>query len=665
MLRSTYQSPGRVDLKSTQLSLAVIILALYVGASAPACAFDFFGLFGGDVKPKPSREAVAYDVSFSGLDDDSKVEQTLKDASNSWRLRLESPSAGIGLTHRVVADYAKLKDALWASGYYNASIRASVAGVAVQPDGRGADAAASAAERFRDKSLVPVKFEVALGPAFHLRKLVVLDARTRAPIDAALFPRRAFDVDADEPIRAGGLIARQAEWIDDLRAKSYPLAKIVDMRPVVRHDDHVVDVTVSIDPGPRGGIGDIHYSGSSSIDPAVIRSFVYLEEGEDYSPKKLADTRKSIARIEAVGGAKVEDAADHLDKNGNMPLLVETSERKRHAIGASAQYDSLYGPQLRTYWVDRNLFGGAERLRLDIEGGLATLGGSKSFSSFSNIRLSDAIGRIGASFIKPALWGTRNDLLVDVYGAREVTNFYKATYGNGTIGIRHRFSDYASIQSGVEVEIGRTFDVFGNHTYSLLGFPIAATYDSTDNALAPTRGIRAFAKVTPYVKALPHGVGMVQSKGQISGYYAIEEDAWYILAARLAAGSIVGANIQDVPANRRFFAGGGGSVRGYRFRSLAPDNGFGFATGGRSLLEGSLEARVKVTPNIGVVPFVDAGAAFSAPYPDFRTTMRAAAGVGLRYYTGIGPIRFDVATPINPRRGDGRLAVFIGIGESF
>jgi len=158
---------------------------------------------------------------------------------------------------------------------------------------------------------------------------------------------------------------------------------------------------------------------------------------------------------------------------------------------------------------------------------------------------------------------------------------------------------------------------------------------------------------------------MVQSKGQVSSYYALDDDAWYVLAGRVAAGSIVGADIADIPASHRFFAGGGGSVRGYRYRSLSPDNGFGFPTGGRSLLEGSAEARIKVTQNIGVVPFLDTGAAFSSPYPDFNTAMRSSAGIGFRYYSGIGPIRFDVATPLDPRHGDSRYAIFLGIGESF
>ncbi len=207
---------------------------------------------------------------------------------------------------------------------------------------------------------------------------------------------------------------------------------------------------------------------------------------------------------------------------------------------------------------------------------------------------------------------------------REKTDYYWAAYGGASAAIRHRFSDAASVQGGIEFERGHTFDVFGPHDYSLLGFPLSGTYDSTDSLLAPTKGVRASGTVTPYVKSFRDSVGMVQSKGQISGYYAVDEDARYIFAGRVAAGSISGAQIADIPASHRFFAGGGGSVRGYRYRSLSPTEGFGFRSRAQPA-GGVVEARLKVYGDFGVVPFFDTGAAFSKAYPDFTSPMRMSA----------------------------------------
>ncbi len=649
--------------------MTIVAALLTTGSWDHARAFDFFGLFGSSEEPPtPTLDALPYKMEIPGLDDNEALLQHLKDASSTWRLRHEPPIGGAALAQRVVADIPRMGETLWGDGYFDAQVKVEIAGVEVFADGRGADTAAVAAERLRGKALVPVEFRVEPGPMFHLRNVVVYDSRRMTPIDRALFTKKSFERIIGQPARAASVRSLEADWIDQLRAQSYPLAKVIKTAPVIFHRERVMDVAITIDPGPRAGIGEVKLSGSPGVPDDVIRSFIYLEEGEDYSPKKLADTRKSVARIEALGSVKVEDAPP-LDGNGNIPILVETSERKQHAVGFTGQVSNIDGPGLRAYWVDRNVFGEGERLRFDLQGGLSptlTSGSSVgNFFSLPGFNSSNLIGSAKMSFVKPALEGSRNDLLIDASAVREKTPYYWSDYGNASIGVRHRFSDMASVQGGLEFEAGHTFDAFGPHNYSLLGVPLAGNYDSTDSLLEPTTGIRAIATVEPYFKAFHDSVGMVQSQGQVSGYYALDDDAWYILAGRVKAGSIVGATIQDIPASHRFFAGGGDSVRGYEYRSLAPDYGLGFVVGGRSLLEGSAEARIKITPEIGIVPFLDTGMAFASPYPDFSSSMRFAAGLGLRYYTSIGPIRLDLATPIARRPGETPFAMYLGIGEAF
>ena len=146
-----------------------------------------------------------------------------------------------------------------------------------------------------------------------------------------------------------------------------------------------------------------------------------------------------------------------------------------------------------------------------------------------------------------------------------------------------------------------------------------------------------------------------------SGYYAFDEDARVILAGRIGAGGFLDApgRLELIPSNYRFYAGGAGSIRGYRFQSVSPFGPFGVTVGGRSQFDASLEARVKITETIGIVPFFDAGGAYASQFPRFF------GGVGARYYTPIGPIRLDVAAPINPRRGDQPIVLYVSIGQSF
>ena len=160
-------------------------------------------------------------------------------------------------------------------------------------------------------------------------------------------------------------------------------------------------------------------------------------------------------------------------------------------------------------------------------------------------------------------------------------------------------------------------------------------------------------------------IDLYQATARASTYYSVDEDGKYILAGRVGLGAGGGATILDIPDNRRFFAGGGGSVRGYAYRSLSPLGANGQPMGGESLFEASVEARIKITDSIGLVPFVDSGMAYASSFPNFQQDMRYAFGLGLRYYTGFGPIRFDVAAPVGRRPGEQPVAFYIGIGQAF
>ena len=137
-----------------------------------------------------------------------------------------------------------------------------------------------------------------------------------------------------------------------------------------------------------------------------------------------------------------------------------------------------------------------------------------------------------------------------------------------------------------------------------------------------------------------------------------------MIAARIKAGALVGPSLAEIPPDKLFFAGGGGSVRGYGFKSIGVDDGTGVVTGGRYLIEGSLEARAKVTQDIGVVAFVDGGYVAADRFPELED-LRIGAGVGVRYYTGLGPLRLDLALPLNKRATDPDYAIYVGIGQSF
>ena len=140
------------------------------------------------------------------------------------------------------------------------------------------------------------------------------------------------------------------------------------------------------------------------------------------------------------------------------------------------------------------------------------------------------------------------------------------------------------------------------------------------------------------------------------------------LAGRLQGGAVLGSDLLETPRDDLFLIGGGGTVRGHSYRSLgiAVNRGFGdnFLIGGAYMLAASAEVRTRITEKIGVVGFVDAGRIGVDGFFDDLGGWQAGAGLGLRYETGFGPIRLDVAVPIGKTDDDG-FQMYIGLGQSF
>ncbi|MDP2354777.1 MAG: BamA/TamA family outer membrane protein [Beijerinckiaceae bacterium] len=646
---------------------AAVPLAVVMGVVqlSPARAQGFFDFLPWvQSAPEPTASTLPYELTVVVAGDERRVRQSILDASTLQRLRSDPPPDADALVRRAELDLPRVVDALWGAGYYNASVAIEVAGVPLRIGMESTQAAIAAAAPYRGRARAPIRIVVDPGRAFRLRNLRIVDMRTNGPFAPETLPDYVVKLEAGDVARSADVVAAQTRIIDHFRARSQPFARAPRVDPLVDHPNAAVDLTLGIDPGPVAPLGEITVRTPDSIDARVVRSYVYPEPGDPYSPETIASIRRSISQIEAVSAVRIRMPEDvsGLDAFGRLPLDIETGERPTRAAGVSARYSTRDGPGVTAFFTHRNLFGGAERLRLEATAAYLTESGPGNIVRDSSLR--EFGGRVSASFIKPALGGTRFDLLMDANATREATEGYLAESAGGSIGIQRRFAERISARVRVDVETGKTRDILGEIDYTIVGLPVSATYDSTDKQLDPSRGVRVTGEIAPYFKAFGSTVGFTRFRGSASGYYAVDEEARVVLAARIGVGSISGADLLELPANLRFYAGGGGSVRGFAYKSLSPMIGR-VPIGGRSLLEGSVEARIKITETIGVVPFVDAGSAFASSYPDFKEPIRVAAGLGLRYYTAIGPIRLDVAAPLDRKRGEAPIAFYIGFGQAF
>ena len=487
----------------------------------------------------------------------------------------------------------------------------------------------------------------------------LLDAGKGKPI-ADVPTLRSLGVVPGQTARSSAILAAESRITGFYRDRGYAFARIADKDVVADHARRIVDVDFYVATGNLATFGPVTVSGTEQLKKSFVVDRVRIVPGETFSQKKVADTRRALLKYDAISGVRIIEG-DKPDADGSVPVSIEVTERKPRYIGFGAKYATTDGASINGYWGHRNLFGGAETLRLDAQ-----------LSWYGNVPDAvpdaDPFGyRFSASFTKPGIITTADDFLSEAAVLREVTDAYVREAITFQGSIRHTFSEQLQLSGGIDLETSKVQDSYGTNDYNIAGIPISLNYDTTDNALDPTKGIRFAGTAEPFVQLGDSGAGPAMLKGQFSAYQALDEEARYVLAGRLAAGSILGAGLLDVPPQRRFYVGGGGTLRGFNYQSQSPHNEEGDIVGGLSYVAASAEARIKITDTIGIVPFIDIGAASAANTPQF-SDLGIGAGLGLRYYTPIGPVRLDVAVPVanaDTASGQAGYGVYLSLGQAF
>ena len=327
-------------------------------------------------------------------------------------------------------------------------------------------------------------------------------------------------------------------------------------------------------------------------------------------------------------------------------------KRQRHAVGVTLGYETNYGPSGRVFYERRNLFGHAELLRVEAEvSRIGAGGGTQNVNS-----------RLGASLRRPGMIDGRTTMVLEAAALRERLDAYDRDAIIATALLERPIGDRWQVRGGPTFETGRIGRDGDLQPFTLLGLVTGVRYDSTTSLLDPRSGIRVDAAVTPFAD-LAEGGGFVRAVGTARTYLDLTGDGGSVLALRASLGSLFDA-AREVPLDKRFYAGGGGSVRGYDYQGIGPRDARDRPLGGLSLVEGSVELRQRVSGSFGIVAFVDAGSVGTSSAPEF-SDVRVGAGLGLRYATTIGPLRLDVGVPLNRQPGDSGYGIYVGLGQAF
>ncbi len=587
----------------------------------------------------PRRYDVTFDVALEDLAED------IKSSSQIWAGRSDAVAGTSGLITRAKGDYRRILASLYNQGYYAGSISILVNGIEASELKIGTE--------LPQRSNIVVMVEP--GPRYQFGRAEFVN---RAPSTNAL------EDQVDDAVELGFAPGRTAKAIrirnaarlarEEWRQQGHPFAQVSDRNAIAVHPSKQLNVTLRMEPGPRAEYGDVSVDGANRMDPDFIAYMTGIKSGQQFDPDDLKRAQKRLDRLGVFSTRKIVEAKE-LDANGLLPIDVLVSERKLRKIGLGATLSSVDGLGLSAYWLHRNLFGKAERLRLDakVEG---VGSGSLDVDEFDYY--------LGANFVQPGVFTPDTDLTTNIFGKREFNETFRETSVGGAIYLTHYYSDQLVFSGGIFANYGEFEDDFGNRTLFTTGLQGEVEYDQRDSKVDPTSGYYLSAKLRPFYEwELNNAAVRLETEGR--AYFAVDEAEQSILAGRLKLGSLLGPNIRDSPPNLLFTAGGGSSVRGFAFKGIGVEDSNGDVTGGASHIEGSVEFRRKFNDSFGAVAFVDAGLVGNDPIVDFAQDAKVGVGLGLRYYTSLGPIRLDVAVPLNPGNGDPSFAVYAGIGQAF
>ncbi len=576
----------------------------------------------------PPPTGLAYIVHYSG-DVDANTLELLQQISKAETLRETPPESALLLERRAQEDKAAFKKVFDSNGHFAASITSDI-----------------------DQSVSPavLTYRIDPGPQFELRQVFFRLPEGKEDRSVAFPDPAGLGLAVPEPFRAKAIVDAEAKLVTLLRHQARPFAKVESRRVTADFADHCVTVNWIVDPGPKADFGPLEFKGLTSVKERYLTDLVPWNQGQPYDAELLIRYRRKLADLNLFTLVQVEPG-ETVAENGQVPVVVTVTERKHRTIKGGLDYKTDEGPGANLGWEHRNLFGGGEKLSITVSG--------------------SAIERLAqVDFEKPDLITPKDLFKANAKVTDEDKKAYKGQSATATASIRRQVTDAFSVSGGLgyrtsRIEEDKSRPWEAGASYGFVFVPVEAAFDNRDNPLDPQKGFLGSLAVPPYLGILGNSPNFLRPELSLATYFKLADTPGTVLATRVTAGTTLGAKRDELPPDLRYYAGGGGSIRGYPYQTVGPLRGK-TPLGGDSVLTFSAELRLRITELIGVVPFVDGGTAFAEDLPPYRQPLLLGAGLGIRVYTPIGPIRLDLATPVTRRKDIDDIAQFyFSIGQSF
>jgi len=530
----------------------------------------------------------------------------------------------LALQRRAAADIARLEAAARAAGYYDAKLSYEI-------------------DKRREPWRVTVR--VVLGAPYRLREVKVVLPGGGVPPLAERFDPADLGLELGMRAQSAPILAAEDKLLRYYTTRGYPLAKVTGHQAIIDRADRSMHVTFTLVPGPVASFGKTEISGLTSVNRDFIEKRLTWKEGERYDSRKVDAMQQTLIASNLFATVRIAPA-DKVSPDGRIPMRISVTERRPRSVGGGIYYDSSLGFGGKAFWEHRNLFGEGELLHVEVTAGQSDYG-------------------LLTQFKRPAFLVLGLDLRSEASIGRLMTDAYDTRQAKFFTGLDYQFDSRITGGIGAEVLNGRVDDDTGTQNYTLAGLPAYIRRDDTDDLLNPTRGTRLGLTATPFFGLDGNSPDYFQAKLSASGYQSLDTEHRFILAGFTNIGSITGTSLDSLPRDLRLYEGGGGSVRGYGFQRAGPLDVFGNPIGGISSLDLGVELRTRINDTFGLVAFFEGGSVYDTTLPDLSQRLYWGTGVGVRYFSPIGPLRFDIATPLDRRPSDSIIQVYISLGQAF
>ncbi|MCY1126416.1 BamA/TamA family outer membrane protein [Frigidibacter sp. RF13] len=584
----------------------------------------------------PTRGLAAEEmIGFAAPGADKTLTRALMSASLLVAAGREGTTDPQDILAAALSDYARLTKALYAEGYYGGVIH-------IRIDGReAADIPLLDAPTHIDH----VSVTVTPGPPFRF------GAARMAPYAPGTDLPPGY---RDGQIARATAIGEAAEaGIAGWRKLGYAKARVAGQDITADHATALIDARLTLASGPRLTFGALEIEGIERLPRHRVVKIAGYRQGQVFDPEVLEKMASRLRRTGIYRSVSVREAAEP-NQDGTLDILLELDEEVLHRFGFGAEVNGSDGASLSAFWLHRNLLGGGERLRLD-----GLIKGIDGDAGFTEYELGARIERPGTPFTDSSVFAETRFDRVEILDL----DIRSLTFSLGAI---RTVTDDLTLEAGLSYQIASIEDSTFRLDYRLLALPVSLEWDRRGDKLDPVDGYYLKTSVTPFAGfgTADSGTGLSADARYYKGFGARDQ---LVFAGRVQLATTLGTSLTNTSPDYLYYSGGGGTVRGQPFESLGVPvsaGGSSYLSGGLSRIALSGEIRGRINDRVGAVAFYDAGYVSDAEWFGGNSEWQSGAGLGLRYDTGFGPVRLDVAFPLSGSTGDG-MQVYVGIGQAF